>query len=147
MVYNFLKILHIISAALLLISMGYSYHLWRYMQSPKDGAIRSQRIQILTGLVIVPLAIIQLATGFSMISINHEDWAQLWITGSIVGFVTVVGSWFSFLYFLLLSQQVNINQTESGKQFLFYRRLQSMMLYVCAIALLFMIFFMTNKVT
>jgi uncharacterized membrane protein len=145
MSYNCLKILHIISAAFLLACMGYSYHLWRYMQSPRDGAVRSQYIQTLTWLFIVPLALIQLATGFSMISMNHEDISQLWISGSVIGFITLVGGWFSFIYFLLLSQQVQIEgfSTERAGN---YRRMQSMMLTVCALAVLVMVFFMANKV-
>jgi uncharacterized membrane protein len=137
MLYICLKILHIISAALLLTSMGYSYHLWKYTQTPRDGAIRSQRIQ--------------LVTGFTMISINHEDLSQLWISGSVIGFIAVIGGWFSFVYFLLLSQQIEISRDNASfgqwsQQGLFYRRIQSMMLSVCALSILVMIFFMANKV-
>jgi uncharacterized membrane protein len=151
MLYFCLKILHILSAALLLTCMGYSYHLWKYMQSQRDGAVRSERIQTLTWLVIIPLAIIQLATGFTMISINHEDLSQLWISGSIIGFVTVIGGWLTFVYFLLLSQQVEIRSYENSfgqwsQRGLFYRRVQSTMLSVCALSILVMIFFMANKV-
>ena len=153
MLYTCLKILHIISAALLLTCMGYSYHLWKTMRSPRDGAIRSQRIQVLTWLMIMPLAIIQLASGFSMISINHEDMSQLWISGSVMGFVIVIGGWFSFVYFLVLSQQIEIDRYQEtpvgqwSQQGLFYRRVQSMLLSVCALSILVMIFFMANKVT
>jgi uncharacterized membrane protein len=152
MLYICLKILHIISAALLLTSMGYSYHLWKYTQTPRDGAIRSQRIQTLTWLIIIPLALIQLATGFTMISINNEDLSQLWISGSVIGFITVIGGWFSFIYFLLLSQQIEVSRDDAAfgqwsQQGLFYRRIQSIMLSVCALSILVMIFFMANKVT
>jgi uncharacterized membrane protein len=145
MLYDCLKILHIISATLLLTCMGFSYHLWRNTQTPRDGAVRSQTIQTLTWLFIVPLAILQLATGFSMISINHEDVSQLWVSGSIIGFVTVVGSWFSFIYFLLQAQQVEVKGFSSERAGN-YRRMQSMMLAVCGLALLVMVFFMANKV-
>jgi uncharacterized membrane protein len=145
MLYDCLKILHIVSATLLLTCMGYSYHLWRNMQSPKDGAVRYQYIQTMTWMFIVPLAIMQLATGFSMINIHHEDVSQLWISGSVIGFITVIGSWFSFIYFLLLAQQVEIRKF-STERAVAYRRMQSMMLAVCGLALLVMIFFMANKV-
>jgi hypothetical protein len=57
----------------------------------------------------------------------------------------VIGSWFSFIYFLLLSQQVEIEgfSTERAGN---YRRKQSMMLTICGFALLVMVFFMANKV-
>ena len=152
MLYICLKIIHILSAALLLTCMGYSYHLWKYTQSPRDGAIRGERIQTLTWLAIIPLAIIQLATGFTMISINNEDLSQLWISGSVIGFVTVIGGWLTFVYFLLLSQQIEVEGYENSsfgqwsQRGLFYRRVQSMMLSVCALSILVMIFFMANKV-
>ena len=152
MLYICLKILHILSAALLLTCMGYSYSLWKNMQSQRDGAIRSERIQTLTWLVIMPLAIIQLATGFTMISINHEDISQLWISGSVIGFLIVIGGWLTFVYFLLLSQQIEIKRYPHfsagpwSQRELFYRRIQSMMLSVCALSILVMIFFMANKV-
>lgn len=125
MLYDTLKILHILSATLLLTSMVYSYQLWRQAET-----VNIQRIQIQTWLIILPFAIIQLITGFTIINIQHEDLTQLWIRGSVTGFILVIGSWFAFIYFLLSGQ---------------HRRKQAIMLSLCASALCVMIFFMTNK--
>jgi hypothetical protein len=89
-----------------------------------------------------------MATGFTMLSLQEDDLSQLWIVGSIVGFVIFIASWFSFIYFLLLAQQVPVESDgdSSGGRFKFFRRAQSFMLAISAGALLCMVFFMSNKV-
>ena len=147
MLYNYLKIAHIVSAALLLTSMAYSFFLWTYIQKPRHTTIISPRIQTQTWLFIIPAAIFQLGTGFTMISVHHEELSQLWISGSVIGFIIVIGSWFSFVYFLLLSQQVATKPVQNQPRFALFKRAQSMMLSICGLALLSMIFLMANKVT
>ncbi len=145
MLYYYFKIFHLLSAALLLASMGHSVQLWTRIRRQKHVAIVSDRIQTQTWSVIVPLAIIQLATGFTMLSLKHYDLSQTWVIGSVVGFVLVIGCWFSFLYFLLLSQQAAAPSPRDA-QLKFYRHAQTVMLSMCAIALLSMIFFMANPI-
>lgn len=131
MLYNFLKISHILSATLLLTSMVYSYQLWRQSARAEMATRNSLRIQRQTWSVILPFAILQLATGFTMISLKHENLSQLWISGSVIGFMTVIMSWFAFIYFLVSSS---------------HRKWQFIFLGICTIALLCMIFFMANKI-
>lgn len=133
MLYNCLKIIHIIGATLLLTSIGYSYHLWRH-KCTENADLISERIQTQTWLVIVPFAIFQLALGFTMISLKHYDLTQLWIKGSIIGFITAITSWFAFIYFLLSSRPQQ------------YKKLQFFLLILCAASLACMIFFMANKI-
>lgn len=127
MLYNSLKIIHIVSATLLLTSIAYSYFIWR-----GNSAISVERIQSQTWLIIVPAAFFQLASGFTMLSLQHYDFSQLWIKGSVVSFIGAIGAWFAFIYFLLSDQQC--------------RRTQGMMLSLCGISILGMIFFMANKI-
>ncbi len=150
MIYNFLKILHIFSATLLLTSIAYSFLIWRdRYSSPRVGAIISSRIQTQTWVIILPVALFQMATGFTMLSLQEDDLSQLWIVGSIIGFIVFIASWFSFIYFLLLAQQVPIDSDgygTAGERYKWFRRVQSFMLMISAAALLTMIFFMSNKV-
>jgi uncharacterized membrane protein len=150
MLYDSLKIFHIISATLLLTSMGYSYHLWRNIYTPQDVILQGERIQTQTWMIIIPIALLQLATGLTMISLHEEDFSQTWIVASVVGFIVVVGSWFSFIYFLVLSQQASnekqINQHIVTAKYKFFRRAQFFMLSVCAVALFSMVFVMANKI-
>lgn len=131
MLYNFIKIFHILSATLLLTSMGYCYYVWWQMKSALHVAsVAIERIQSLTLRIIVPFAFMQLMTGFTMISLKQEGLTQLWIKASGVGFIVVISSWFAFVYFLI-----------SGK-----RQAQSLMLIFNLLGLLCMIFFMVNKI-
>ena len=57
MLYDSLKILHIISAALLITSIFYSYWLWKRLHYTTQMAL-TQRIQNQTLMVIIPFAII-----------------------------------------------------------------------------------------
>lgn len=143
MLYIYLKIFHIISASIVLTSIVYGFHLWRSMH-PHNLAMVSERIQKQTSLVIVPFAVLQLATGFTMISLKQYSFHEFWLGGSVVSFMTAIASWFGFMYFLLLSQQAAVPLDENART-IRYRRLQSCMLLLCALGLLSMIFFMSNK--
>lgn len=139
MLYNILKFLHILSATLLLISIVYCCRIWLSTKSINETMAISQQIQSQTWLIIIPFALFQLATGFTMINLKHYDSSEFWIIGSIIGFIILIGSWFSFIYFLLSSQQ-------STKHFKFFRRTQFVMLLMCSLTLLCMIFLMANRV-
>ena len=146
--YDFLKILHILSATMLLASLGVNIHLWMNYPRPREAATVAYRIQAQTFTLILPLILVQLGTGFTMLSLEQNDFNQTWIVGSVLGFVTVVGSWFSFIYFLLQAQQISTRDSSkrfTADKYRFFRRAQSVMLVICVTALLCMIFFMTNK--
>ena len=151
MLYECLKILHVSSASALTASLAYSFYLWRHLRSPRDGAIRLRAIQTLTFFLIMPLAILQLLSGCAMISVQRIDTTQLWISGSFAGFIVLVASWFGFLYFLLLAQQMAKSmpagdQRSASAQAVYYRRWQALLLAICLLALLSMVFLMANKV-
>ena len=139
MIYYDLKILHILCAGLLLTGFVYCYRLWIGLKEPSTKTLNVQRIQSITWQIILPIAIIQLVTGFTIISIKHEDLTQFWISGSVIGFIIVISSWLGFTYFLLASQQ-------AGSNYSLLRKAQSLCLLICSSALLSMIFFMANKI-
>jgi uncharacterized membrane protein len=140
MTHESIKIVHILSATFVLTSMFYSYYLWRMMPKTESDTELSQCIQMQTWIIIIPFAIVQLVTGFTMISMKNEDLSQLWISGSAVGFIIAIVSWFAFIYFLLSAQH-----DLAGRK-VFFRRIQASMLSICTLALLSMIFFMANKI-
>jgi uncharacterized membrane protein len=147
MLYYSLKILHVISAALLLTSIGYCYYLWGRARHTKECGLTAAQIQAQTWFIILPVVIFQLASGFTLFSLKQEDFSQLWIFGSVIGFMIVIGSWFSFIYLLTLSQQLTLHSKNiTSIKFKTFRYLQSTMLCLCAAALFIMIFLMTNKI-
>ena len=145
--YYCLKIVHILCAALLITSIGHSYRLWRMMHSSPNPSLLAERIQTQTSLCIIPLAVLQLASGFMIMSLQHYHYSELWVMGSVIGFIVVIGTWFSFIYFLVLSQQLiaNTAQDASHPKYKLFRRIQFMMLSLCACALVSMIFLMANR--
>jgi len=150
MLYSCLKIIHILGATVLLMTMAYCIRLWREIQFPQHNSDCFDRIQSLTWLVIVPVSLILLVTGFTIISVQHESFSQLWVTGSALGFIVLIASWFSFIYFLVLSLQTSDQMqgpSHSFAKFKFLRHAQSVLLSLCAISIFTMIFFMANKIT
>lgn len=142
MLYNSLKFIHIISATIVFTSMLYSAHLWRLMLY-KNTSRLTDRIQTQTALIIVPFALLQLATGFTLISVQHYAFTDGWISGSLISFILVLLSWFGFLYFLLLAQQATF--PAHPHRLKRYRHLQRLLLGLCGFSLLSMLFFMANK--
>jgi hypothetical protein len=127
MLYDSLKIVHILAATLVVGCMVHSYFLWK----TKNTAL-FKYIEIETWFLIVPLAAIQLLIGFTMLSLHHEELGQFWVRGSIVAFLIGIGSWIGFVCLLLLERS--------------RRRLESSFLSLSAIAFLSMIFLMANKI-
>jgi uncharacterized membrane protein len=136
MLYNSIKIFHIVSAAVLLTSMAMGINLW---YKNHESSNISHFLQIQTVAIFIPVALLQLATGFTMISLKHYSLSQTWIAGSIFSFLIVIVSWFAFIY-LYLHMQLN-----KKKKTLVLKQLQFCLLSLCCSAILSMIFFMANK--
>jgi uncharacterized membrane protein len=117
MLYNYIKIFHIISAALLLTSMAYSFRLWI-----TTGYI--QQLEAQTGSIIIPLAILQLITGFTLISLKYNELPHLWIASVVTAFIVMIASWLSFIC---------IN------------KMKRITLGLCAISILTMVFLMATR--
>ena len=124
MLYSSLKIVHILSATLLLMGIAASMRFWF---TNRDPVYLSEKIQAKTIQVIVPFALLQLVTGFTMISLKHYALSETWIQGSLMSFVVLIASWFAFL-------------------FISSRQWQKIFLSVCLVAIGCMIFLMANTV-
>ena len=125
MLYDILKVSHILFASLIVITIAYDISLWI-----KKDPNSIERISHHTTRLIIPLTIIQLFTGFTMISLKQYDFHEKWILVSSIGFPIFVASWLGFVYFSTYS----------------FRRIPSFMLGFTLLCLSFMIFFMTNKI-
>lgn len=86
MLYNYLKIFHILTASLLLSGMLYTVYRW----------LKTDEVPVNLSLVIIPFTIIQLLTGFTMISLKRSDFSAAWISSVIIGFICVIVTWISF---------------------------------------------------
>ena len=92
MLYNYLKFFHILSAAGILTSIIYSCQQW-------ITTGQMLRVQTQTSSVIIPLAILQLLTGFTLISLKHYDLSVLWMSSLAAAFIVMMAAWISFVCF------------------------------------------------
>jgi hypothetical protein len=129
--YDLLKLLHIISAALLLASFAYSVWLWLIFNKTALARISTQTLAI-----IIPLAIFQSTTGFTLISLKRADLSARWIAECSFSFIIAMVAWFAFIYFLSFTASSAI-----------LKKIQSLLLSFCAISLFTLIFLMVNKPT
>ena len=135
--YDFIKLFHFISAAILLLSICYSSRLWlsSNKSSNKSSNTISNRITLgrittQTGAVIIPCALFQLITGFTLVSLKHHALPIHWVILCISGFMVAMTTWFLFIYGLFSNKIRPV--------FL------SIVLLLCAMSLLFMVFLMSN---
>jgi uncharacterized membrane protein len=140
MTYNCIKLFHIFCASLLIAGVAYSYRLWRQLDTDSSPAAQLTQIQRLTWLAIIPLAVMQLCSGFTMISLKHYAATEFWISGSTISFITMISSWLGFTYFLVAAQPNNASALP-----IFYKRAQTTCLILFKIAFVLMIFFMASK--
>lgn len=122
MIYNHLKLFHILSATFFLLSILYSCHYW--------WSGKHHKIPVQTAFIIIPLALVQLMTGFTLISLKHENLSQLWIKGSTIAFIIMMMTWLGFVYLL--------NKKQRGLEYI--------CITIAFIAIFSMIFFMANKI-
>ncbi|MCD6038785.1 MAG: hypothetical protein K0S27_185 [Gammaproteobacteria bacterium] len=127
--YDLLKLFHLIIAALILSSLTYSSWIWL-----KSGQAALKRISTQTWAVILPFSLIQLITGFTLVSLKQAELPEYWIKTCILSFIVATISWCSFIYFLLFSSPST-----------FVKKIQYILLILCNSSLLIMIFFMSNK--
>lgn len=149
MAYTTLKFMHVLSATLLLGSMGFCTYVWYLIRSPEDLRLGTQRIQRFSLCLVLPSLLVQLGSGFTLISLRQDIITRACMMIAASGFMLVTASWFGLIYLLL--QQVQLLSVKRSRAVLAlhkrYRQGQLALLSTCAITLLIMIFFMSNQLT
>ena len=129
MSYYFVKTLHIFCASILLLSLCKCCLLWY-----------KRNFNLLTkqGWMILFISIFQLFSGFTMISLKHTNVKQLWIQGSIVGFILFISCCILFFY-LIIDMKTRIQPSP------FLQKTISVTLSMMILTMLSMIFFMASQ--
>ena len=96
--YDIFKISHIISGAVVFGSAFLIPLYWLIEKTPTD--IFCQKTLKLALLITLPFLLLQLITGFTIISIKHYSMQLPWVWGTFAGFMVLFFSWLSALYFL-----------------------------------------------
>ncbi len=132
----YLKIIHVLGASFFFTGASLVTVRWLGWRNAIDTATLS--LDKIIWLFIIPTALIQLITGFSIISIKQYRLDQVWIAGSLIGFFIQITGW-------MLWQNVYQRYLHSPKTSTTLKKILSVLCIVLMLVLLMMIFFMTNK--
>ena len=90
MLYNTLKIIHILSGSVVFCTLigAQSYGLWQAYQPTVQLNIQHLNQKIVPLLILGIL--FQILSGFSLISLHHLSWQALWIKAALVGTVLLL---------------------------------------------------------
>lgn len=117
--YNAIKIFHILSASCLAAIIGYCVYAWYKRKNVFNLVVW-----------VIPLALIQSVSGFTMLSIKPYSFNELWVKVSVLSFLAFTMAWLAFMYVLFSPQK---------------RFYQFIWLTFSLVALSNMIFFMATK--
>lgn len=101
MLYEWLKIIHVISAAVLFgTGLGTAFYML-YVNFQKDIALIAyvtRQVVIADWLFTGTSGVIQVATGFSMVYLKGYSLSSLWIVGSIIGYSIAAACWIPVVF-------------------------------------------------
>jgi len=108
--YNTLKIIHILSGSLVFCTIlgVQSYWLW-WAYQPLDEHERAPFAHALhqkTLPILILGTLIQIISGFMLISLHHISWQALWIKATFIGIVLLLGNWGIFIGLLSLQRAI-----------------------------------------
>lgn len=126
MLYDTLKIIHVLNGGLIFMALGLSIHTW---QTVHDKNQLRFKLQAHTFLLLLPLILLQLLLGFTLMSLKEVTLHQIWVLGSIISFMSFVMTWLTFTY----SAQTN------------FKKITLLFFTLSMLTLCSMIFFMANK--
>lgn len=135
MEYNLIKSFHIISGSLFFVSAGLITYWWFAKKTHHN-------LDKLMWFVMMPSGLIQLITGFAIIGIQQYDYHNIWVMGSIIGFVLQILGWYSWLWifsrYQLLQAIPNTRDYSSA-----YRWILNLLSLSLMVVLFIMVFLMT----
>lgn len=153
--YNWIKIFHIVGASIIFGSgTGITcLLLFAHIQSNLILLKKTSRLALTTSwIIITPLSLFQLLTGFTIVSIKSYTYHAPWIIGTFSGFLLAGLCWFPCLYFAsrcdeaLQSIPENIQEEISLPQ-TYYQAFYKQIIFgsLALGSVLIMLFFMANR--
>ncbi len=140
MLYFDLKSIHVVVGALVvglaLASSLYVVLVRRESNARMLGVAVARWLKI-NALLVLPLVIVQMLLGFSIIAVRHYTMRMLWVQVTFVGFFVLLLAWIKALYHLLQFRQCLDCLSH-------YRKWRTSCLFALC-ALLLMLFFMANR--
>ncbi len=146
MFYYTIKTIHILSAACLFAGVLNAFIYWLRTRNHLTNATNST-LQKITWFLIIPSALIQLFTGFTIISFKHYPVTALWVKVAALGFIIVILAWFACLYLQIRYQAIAANSSHKSHSRRYYAYSLWVSYTVLLVSICIMIFFMANKIS
>ena len=139
--YDGIKIIHIISASLIVIGMGVTVNRWQSIRFAELGSGEhtafTRSLQRITWTLMVPCLLFQLFSGFTMLSLKPDYLKASWSKFAILAYFILLGAWFTWTYLNVSPNRPQVG-TKSGL-------IHYTLITLVIIALSSIIFFMANK--
>jgi hypothetical protein len=140
MLYFDLKSIHVVVGALV-VGLALASCLYVVLVRRESGTLilglAVTRWLKVNALLVLPLVIVQMLLGFSIIAVRHYTMRMLWVQVTFVGFFVLLLAWIKALYHLLQFRQCLDCLSH-------YRKWRTSCLLALG-ALLLMLFFMANR--
>ncbi len=152
MLYLWLKIIHVISSAILFgTGLGTAFYMF-YVNCQKNIkliALATKQVVLADWLFTGSSGIVQVLTGFAMIYLKHYSFTAFWIVGSIIGYCIAGLCWLPVVWLQIRCRDIALkayqDQTELPKIYFRYFNIWWLLGILAFIALLFVFYFMGNK--
>ena len=152
MLYEWIKILHIISASILFgTGLGTAFYMF-YVNQQKDITLIAKAtaaVVIADWLFTATSGVIQAVTGFILVYLKGYSWTSLWILGSIFGYVIAGVCWLPVVWLQMrcrdLALTASVNQNPLPKAYQRYFRTWWLLGIPAFIALIGVFYLMVNK--
>jgi len=152
--FNWIKILHIVSACILFgTGLGTAFYLFLANIKKDIALIANASNQVLMGnlLFTMPAGVLQLITGLGLVMIHHYSFTQLWVIGSIIGYVIAGACWLPVVYLQIQCRDLAMSAKENNQPLpqSYYRfyRWWCVLGVPAFLALFVVIYFMTDMPT
>ncbi len=150
--YDWIKILHIISASVLFgTGLGTAFYMF-YVNRQKNIELIAQAtavVVIADWLFTATSGVIQAVTGFTLVYLKGYSWLNFWIWGSIIGYAIAGICWLPVVWLQMrcrdLAIDAHTNKTALSHQYQQYFRLWCLLGIPAFIALIIVFYLMSNK--
>ncbi len=153
MLYNWIKIIHIFSAAVLFgTGLGTAFYMF-YVNQQKDITLIAKAtaaVVIADWLFTATSGVIQAVTGFMMIYLRGYSLTSFWVMGSIMGYMIAGICWLPVVFLQMrcrdLADEAAAAQTPLPAQYHHYFKIWWLLGIPAFIALMGVFYLMTNKI-
>lgn len=152
MLYAWIKILHIISAAVLFgTGLGTAFYMF-YVNQQKNVALIAKAtaaVVVADWLFTATSGVIQAITGFILVYLKGYSLLSLWVLGSILGYVIAGICWLPVVWLQMRCRDLafasSVDNTPLSTKYRRYFRIWSLLGIPAFLALIGVFYLMTNK--